>query len=236
MNLPLYISGFLLGFLGSFHCAGMCGPLVFMLPKNSESPGAIFAGRFIYNSGRVVTYIAIGLLFGLFGMALALKGFQRELSVLTGVLIVVTVLFTAGKKERVKAYSVSAAYTNPIRNTLKKLFSTKTYFSLFLIGILNGLLPCGFVYLAVAGATSTGSVGGGMLYMALFGLGTFPVMMTLSLAANFLGIKFRKIFTKISPLIAIALAVFLIYRGTDMKMEDCSTPHRVSQINCEVPK
>lgn len=236
MDIAIYLSALALGFLGSFHCAGMCGPLVFMLPKNSESPTSIIKGRFIYNSGRVVTYVAIGLLFGLFGLAVAMKGFQRELSVFAGATIAVTVLLTSGKKQRVKAHSITLAYTNPLRKQLKKLFAMKSYPALFFMGVLNGLLPCGFVYLAVAGAASTGSVTGSALYMALFGLGTFPIMMFISVAANYLGVRFKKIFSRVSPVIAIALAIFLIYRGTDMKTSDCHVEKNVFHMTCVVPK
>ena len=221
MNFALYLSALTLGFLGSFHCAGMCGPIALMLPKSTGSRGKVLFSRFIYNSGRVFTYVIIGLFFGLLGMAVAMRGFQKELSVLTGVIVAVTVVLSAGKKERTKAYVETSRYTGAIRKYLKKLFSIKSYFSLFLIGALNGLLPCGFVYLAIAGAASTGNIAGGMFYMSLFGLGTFPIMMMLTLAANYAGLRFRKVFTKVSPIIAIVLAFFLIYRGTDMKTNDC---------------
>ncbi len=237
MNVALCFSALTLGFLGSFHCAGMCGPLAIMLPKSSGSNSAILAGRFIYNAGRVLTYVTIGLFFGMLGLAAAMKGFQRELSVLTGVIIVVTVILSSGKKQRTKSFSSPNIYTTTIRSLLKKLFSRKSYVSLFLIGVLNGLLPCGFVYLAIAGAATTGSIAGGMIYMLLFGLGTFPIMMMLSVMANYAGLKFQKVFSRISPLVAIALALFLIYRGTDMKTDtacNMTTPSH-KPVYCRVP-
>ncbi|MEO8446369.1 MAG: sulfite exporter TauE/SafE family protein, partial [bacterium] len=113
----------------------------------------------------------------------------------------------------------------------------KNYFSLFLIGVLNGLLPCGFVYLAIAGATAAGSFTGGIFFMFLFGLGTFPMMMALSVLSNFLGIKFRKVFAKASPFISIALALLLIYRGTDMKTSACNEPaNAFKMVYCVTPK
>jgi sulfite exporter TauE/SafE len=236
MNFTLYFSALTLGFLGSFHCAGMCGPIALMLPKSSGSRAKVLTGRFIYNSGRAFTYIIIGLFFGMLGLAIAMRGFQRELSVLTGVIIAVTVILSAGRKERTAAYTEPSRYTLTIRHYLKKLFSIKSRFSLFLIGALNGLLPCGFVYLAVAGAASTGSMAGGMLYMSLFGLGTFPIMMMLTLAANYAGLRFRKVFTKLSPLIALALALFLIYRGTDMKTDDCCKDKNIVKTTLIIQK
>lgn len=221
MQLYFYISAFTLGFLGSFHCAGMCGPIALMLPKAEGSPLKIATGKFIYNTGRVATYIVIGILFGLLGLAIVVKGFQRELSVITGVIIILMLSLSSGTKLRNMEYSFDSWYNKTIRNHLKKLFAKKSYLSLFFIGVLNGLLPCGFVYLAIAGAASAGSVIGGATYMLLFGLGTFPMMMFITMAANYFGIRFRKIYSKISPFIAIALALFLIYRGTDMKTDDC---------------
>ncbi len=221
MNIALYISALTLGFLGSFHCAGMCGPIAVMLPKKSGTQSGIFFGRLLYNSGRVFTYVLIGILFGVIGLSIAMKGFQSELSVATGVIIIVTVILTSGQKGKMKIYNTTASYTLPLKLRLKKLFAKQSYISLFFIGALNGLLPCGFVYLAAAGSASTGSVSGAMLYMLLFGLGTFPMMMMISLAANYVGLRFKKIFSKVSPFIAIALALLLIQRGSDAKTKAC---------------
>lgn len=221
MNIALYISALTLGFLGSFHCAGMCGPIAVMLPKKSGTQSGIFFGRLLYNSGRVFTYVLIGILFGVIGLSIAMKGFQSELSVATGVIIIVTVILTSGQKGKMKIYNTTASYTLPLKLRLKKLFAKQSYISLFFIGALNGLLPCGFVYLAAAGSASTGSVSGAMLYMLLFGLGTFPMMMMISLAANYVGLRFKKIFSKVSPFIAIALALLLIQRGSMAKTEAC---------------
>ena len=112
MNFALYLSALTLGFLGSFHCAGMCGPIALMLPKSSGNKAQVLAGRFIYNSGRVFTYIVIGLFFGLLGMAIAMRGFQRELSVLTGVVIAVSVVLSEGRRsarKRMKSQAVTRA-------------------------------------------------------------------------------------------------------------------------------
>lgn len=238
MDASFCFSALTLGLLGSFHCAGMCGPIALMLPAEKTSAAKIATGKLLYNFGRVTTYIFVGLLLGSLGMAISLQGFQRELSVLTGVIILVVVILSSGKKEKLIEYKITNAYTNPLRNQLKKLFSKKSFLSLFLIGVINGLLPCGFVYLASAGAATSGSVNGAVMYMLLFGLGTFPVMMAITLAANYFGIKFRNIFSRVSPFIAVALALFLIYRGTDMKLLDNAHLHNSklpAAINCIVP-
>ncbi len=238
MNFAFYISAFMLGFLGSFHCAGMCGPLALMLPKATGTGLSVATGRLIYNAGRVVTYIILGVLFGILGLAIAMRGFQRELSLAAGALILVSLILSSFQNSRFRNFTSSNALTLFIRRILKKLYAEKSWVSLFFIGFINGLLPCGFVYLAIAGAASSGSVTGGMLYMALFGLGTFPVMMTISVAANFIGIRLRSMFSRISTVAAIILAVFLIYRGTFMKMDECCKEAGTAQhsaVYCPAP-
>ena len=79
--------------------------------------------------------------------------------------------------------------------------------------MINGLLPCGFVYLALAGSVAAGSVAGGAAYMALFGLGTIPAMLAVSMAGHLFGMRFSNLFRKATPFIAISVSLLLIYRG-----------------------
>ena len=85
--------------------------------------------------------------------------------------------------------------------------------SLFIIGILNGLLPCGFVYVGLAGSLTTGSVVEGSIFMALFGLGTFPAMMAMSLAPGFISLETRQRINAAIPFLAVTFGLYLIYRG-----------------------
>ncbi len=236
MDLAYYMSALAIGFLGSFHCAGMCGPIALMLPQSSGSTGKIIGGRLIYNTGRVLTYVLIGVLFGVLGLTVAIKGFQRELSIISGALILLTIILNSINKNWFRIFNSSNFISTAVRGRLKKLFASKTLLSLFFIGVLNGLLPCGFVYLAIAGAASAGSIGGGAIYMALFGLGTFPMMATISVAVNYFGMRFRKLFSKITVPVALALGVFLIYRGTIMDQKSCHDTENVNhKVSCVVP-
>jgi|GEM_PF-5106288 len=99
-------------------------------------------------------------------------------------------------------------------------------------------IPCGLVYLALAGALATGTYVGGMMYMGLFGLGTFPAMLAVSIAGHFIGTGFRKFMRKASPVIAIILALFLIQRGSDAKTKSCCQNHKhvVSSWQVKVKK
>ena len=86
-------SAFLVGFLGSFHCVGMCGPIALALPLEKKSNWSFFSGRLLYNGGRVLTYSVLGLLVGIIGHTIAMAGFQKVLSIATGILILIIAVF-----------------------------------------------------------------------------------------------------------------------------------------------
>jgi sulfite exporter TauE/SafE len=138
-------SALALGFLGSFHCLGMCGPIALALPLSNAGKAPFACGRLLYNAGRIITYALLGFILGMMGYAMALKGMQEELSIVTGVIIIAGVLFSLiTQKSSGVAYLISR-FTNPVKKGFKNLFGKNSMTALFLIGILNGLLPCGFV-------------------------------------------------------------------------------------------
>lgn len=201
-----------MGLLGSFHCVGMCGPLALSLPLSSDSYWAKFSGAFLYNAGRVITYAMFGLVFGAVGKSVALFGYQQWLSVILGVLIIVFIIlpkrvaFMHNNNYVVKALE-------KLREKLGALFFKKNYSSLFSIGLLNGLLPCGLVYMAAAGAVATGGVTRSVLFMGFFGLGTLPVMWSITFFGNYIGIEARKKIRKAYPYMMMLMACLLILRG-----------------------
>ncbi len=219
-----YLSAFLVGFLGSFHCAGMCGPIALALPSNHGSGISMIVGRLLYNVGRIVTYSILGLLVGLIGHRIAMSGFQKTLSIASGILIIgialVSLLYPKLSRS-IGSHSAFSNYTRRIKPTFKNLFGKKSRATLFLIGVMNGLLPCGFVYLALAAALSSGSFLSSAGYMMVFGLGTLPMMVGFSFAGNLFGIRFYKYVRKASPYVAIIVAVLLIYRGITLTSHAC---------------
>ena len=116
-------------------------------------------------------------------------------------------------------------YTSKIKGLFKVLFGLRSRKTLFLIGVVNGLLPCGFVYLALAGAATTGTMAEGMSYMLLFGLGTVPMMLTLTMAGNIFSLRTRMFIQKISPFIAVSVAILLIARGLTIDNHSCCQHH-----------
>lgn len=201
-----------MGSLGSLHCIGMCGPLALSLPVVSNGHFAKFKGAFLYNLGRVFTYAALGILLGSIGNTFAAMGFQQVLSITLGLLIIVVLCLPKGlwiKKTNKFTQNLFARW----RATLASLFERRNYRSLFFIGLVNGLLPCGLVYMAAAGAVATGSIVKGSLFMAAFGFGTFPLMWSLTFFGSLINIQSRAKIRKAYPYLMFLMACFLIIRG-----------------------
>jgi sulfite exporter TauE/SafE len=148
--MPLIIAAISLGFLGSFHCIGMCGPIALALPVHQYSPLKKYVGIFLYNLGRVTTYTFLGVIFGLLGQSFFLGGFQQVLSIVIGILLLSSVILTNSKSlNSAKSLSFLYSFINSVKNQLGNLFNKKGLHFLFFIGLLNGLLPCGLVYLGI---------------------------------------------------------------------------------------
>jgi sulfite exporter TauE/SafE len=217
MNLLPMLSGALaLGFLGSFHCIGMCGPIALALPVSGKGPAAHLRATFLYNSGRVLTYAALGALFGLLGKTLALAGGQRVLSISLGLLLVVIAVLPEHIAARTRVTRFFFGAVAKVKSKLSALFRKRTAASLFAIGLLNGLLPCGLVYAGLAGAAATGELWKGAVFMAVFGAGTAPVMLMVPLAGKFITVPLRNKLRKAVPVFIVAMGLLLVLRGLNL--------------------
>ncbi|MCX6283540.1 MAG: sulfite exporter TauE/SafE family protein [Bacteroidetes bacterium] len=211
----ILFQAFLLGLFGSLHCAGMCGPIALALPVKQSSWGTRMASSLLYNSGRILTYAFLGFLLGLLGMGLFLWGVQRWVSIALGSIMILWVLlpfFLSRIQMKTGLPGMTAAY----KKVFGGLFSRRTYFSVFIIGLLNGLLPCGLVYIALAGAVVSSGPGEGAMYMFLFGLGTVPVLLAVTVAGNIIGLKFRNMAKKFIPYFILLIGVLFILRGLNL--------------------
>lgn len=210
--IQLIVAAFIMGLLGSFHCVGMCGPLALSLPLSTNTAWSKCSGAFLYNAGRIITYSVFGLVFGLIGKSASFFGYQQWLSILLGVLIIFFVILP----KRISAFNNKnfiTVFFEKIRSGLGDLFSRKNYSSLFFIGILNGLLPCGLVYMAAAGAVATGDITNSILFMAFFGLGTLPIMWSLAFFGNYVSIGIRQKIRRAYPYMMMMMGCLLILRG-----------------------
>jgi sulfite exporter TauE/SafE len=202
----------MMGLLGSFHCIGMCGPLALSLPLTNNTAWAKISGSLLYNAGRIVTYSLFGLLFGIIGKSVAMFGFQQWLSVILGICIIIFIVMPK-RFSRMGSNNFVIRSLNSLRSSMSKLFLGKNYSSLFFIGLLNGLLPCGLVYMAAAGAVAVADIGQSILFMAFFGMGTLPMMWSVAFFGNYVSISLRQKIRKAYPYMMMLIACLLILRG-----------------------
>jgi len=209
-------TAFIVGLVGSAHCAGMCGPIALALPLKSENWFTRVGGGLVYNSGRIITYMALGAVFGLLGKGLHMAGFQLWASIVIGILMISMVVVPLIFKKLPSLNTLFEGYSARLLTGFRNMFRKGDTKSLFGIGLLNGILPCGLVYVAVAGAINTGDVLSAMFYMALFGAGTIPVMLAVSLAGSMISLKLRIFINKLSPYVIVLLGVLFILRGLSL--------------------
>ncbi len=213
----LYISiltGLSIGFLGSFHCIGMCGPIALALPVNRFSGMQKYAGILLYNLGRAVTYSLLGFAFGFVGSQFRLWGLQQVISIGAGVMILLFILSRFSFTSKIPGMNRLNLW---VQQGLGKLLTTvKNPTSLCPVGLLNGLLPCGLVYVAIAAALATMSSLNAMLLMFSFGIGTIPVMAGLMMFGHLISINIRQKINRSVPYFVGIMAVMLILRGMNL--------------------
>jgi sulfite exporter TauE/SafE len=201
------ISAFLIGLLGSVHCVGMCGPLMLAFTPNEGSKRYI--GFFTYHFGRLLVYMGIGVVFGLLSSSLVFFHFQQWAAIILG-LTIISIYAIPGLRNQLEGRYFHSSFYAFAKAKLIQGYTTK--FKWLFAGMLNGLLPCGMVYLAAAGALLTGSLMGAMSYMVLFGLGTLPALIGL-LTLTKSTPKISRVLTRAITPVAILSGVLLVFRG-----------------------
>ncbi|MDN5213891.1 sulfite exporter TauE/SafE family protein [Fulvivirgaceae bacterium BMA12] len=231
--MTLYWMALVIGVGGSVHCLGMCGPIALAIPVKNHGLNTVLINRLIYNLGRVTTYGAMGLVVGVVGLGIEIAGIQKYLSIILGASLIFYILFASG---RFSAFSGSTLF-NRILLKIKALFAKKLSLkgkrNNFLIGMLNGLLPCGLVYVALVNSLLVSSPWEGFLFMMVFGLGTIPALVILPLATRIFNIKSLTYFKKFVPFLVFGLGIFLIFRGLNFDDPFFTSPNGV--INSCLP-
>ncbi len=216
----------LLGLAGSLHCVGMCGPLMLAIPLPSSERRAILLQMLVYHTGRILTYSALGLLFGLLGKGIAMAGFQQVLSLVAGFFIVAMAFVAWRFEQLVTALPGFGAFTRSIQRQMGYLMRSHPGSATFSLGLLNGLLPCGMVYAALAGAISTSNSMEGGIFMAFFGLGTLPLLLTVTVIGRSFSHSMRTKMKVLQPILLTLAGILLIQRGLhiDLSLFESAVP------------
>ncbi|RPD47360.1 sulfite exporter TauE/SafE family protein [Paracnuella aquatica] len=217
MTIPETISAaFVMGAVGSLHCIGMCGPLALALPMGHRNATGRAVGGALYNLGRITTYALLGLVLGLAGQVFLSGKAQQVFSIVLGAGILIYVLTPVKWKGLAGLTNATNKPLLKLRGALASLFSARHYGAHYLIGVLNGLLPCGLVYLAITSSFLTGSAIKGSLFMAAFGLGTFPAMLAVVFFGNYMNQQMRLRLRKAVPLFLLVMGTLLVLRGLNL--------------------
>jgi len=211
------ISGLLLGLAGSVHCVGMCGPIAFALPVQLLPKHKKAFGILLYNVGRISTYTLLGLVVGTLGKFLLVGKFQQWFATVFGVSILLILSLSFIFKKSLHITPLNKLY-NKLQFFIARRIQQQGLVALFILGMANGLLPCGMVFLALTGALTTASYTNSMLYMSLYGLGTLPAMFALTYVGFVFNISIRNTVKKIAPIFLAAIAILLILRGLNLNI------------------
>ena len=224
--MDLLWTAFALGLVGSLHCAVMCGPLMLAVANVSRGGASFTSSRLVYHAGRISTYATIGLIFGAIGRTAALVGLQRWISLLAGIAILAGLLLSSRFALKLPVMKL----VTKLKTTFARMLRQRGFGAQFLMGAINGLLPCGLVYVAAAGAATTLSPSLGALHMAAFGVGTLPML----LGVSALGSKLRTITVhaqKLIPASVALLALLLVLRALGLGIPYLS-PNLATGMSC----
>jgi len=205
-----------MGFMGSLHCIGMCGGLVSAVSMSRKQ--VWWSGLLVYQIGRVSTYAMLGLLVGLSGAALSALGgdqLQRLLALFAGLLMIAFAMNLAGwLPDPLQRLGAWASRKTGLAQLAMRVSKDARPGGWFVLGLVNGLLPCGLVYAALSLALASGNAAHATLMMITFGLGTAPAMMLIPSALRGMTPTQRSISLRIAAILIILLGLLTIYRSS----------------------
>lgn len=203
-----------LGLLGGFgHCVGMCSPFVLFVSRRYSPPGggrlAALAAQGWYTAGRIATYAVLGGLAGAFGAVVqtagAFMGVQRAALIVAGAVLVLWAVAALSDLARIDA---GGTLFGRVTGRLKGRVPGHP----LAVGLFLGLLPCGFLYSAVVAAVGRGGVLEGAAALALFGIGTAPALLGVSVADELLA-RHRALLNRLSQVFLLAMGLRFLWRG-----------------------
>ncbi len=215
-----FITIITIAFLGSFgHCIGMCGGIVLAYSTIKIEPASSkfskSSAHLLYSFGRVSTYTMLGALFGTLGSVIQFSNTSRGVVlIIVGIAMILAGLSLMGKLKFLTIIEHSFSSSNLYKVTFKKILNSKSNASFFALGMLNGLLPCGFVYFFAITAAGTADPFLGALVMAIFGMSTIPAMFGVGFLASLASAtSFRNMMMSLSSIAVLLYGAFTIYHG-----------------------
>lgn len=209
----MVFSAFLLGLLSSWHCIGMCGPIALMVP-GAKGKNRIFS-ILLYHAGKITAYVVIGTLIGLVSVFITSFKVQAIITFSVGLLILIIAFLPSLLTYLERKGNTFFLPVIRIKNQLAKALNKNRLEYTFYIGFLNGFIPCGMVYMAALGAIAQPTLLEGMLFMALFGIGTMPFMSLLIFTKDFVQTHIRRFLVPARIIAFSAIGCFMIWKGVN---------------------
>ena len=212
MNTPAIIAAFAMGLTGSLHCAGMCGPIMWIIPFNVLKSYKKWAAVLLYHLGRISVYAVLGWTLYSF-KSLFNPHIQQYISIIAGVILLLVGLatFIPGMLTWLRF-----PWAKPAQSALGHMMSNPSLATLLVAGALNGILPCGLVYMALSLSMSAGTSLESISLMYAFGMGTIPMLVTLTILGNQANL-FKSLWVrKWVPLVLFTFGSLFIVRGMNL--------------------
>lgn len=231
----MWLSALGLGFAGSLHCAGMCGPIALAIPVGRGGLLHQTMAYSTYHFGRITGYGMLGFLFGTLGYGFSTAGFQQAISILAGIVMLIF-LWLPSLVSRLSGGSFIRRFQAKITGAMAARLKSRRFEALLGLGFFNAFLPCGLVYLALAGAIASYNPWEGTVFMMLFGIGTAPALLLIAFSGRKLNNAFRKRFKKFATISATCIALLFIIRGLGIGIPYLSPKigHTVAaELECE---
>ncbi len=232
------VTGLILGLTSNFHCIGMCGPIALAVPVNRKNNATILLGALQYNIGRILIYAVLGAIVGSIGISIQTIGVLQWFSIISGALLILY----AWKKYFTQLFNRQGSLLSiqPYLNKgLGKIVRSKSPLKLFMLGGLNGLLPCGMVFVALLNAILTGEIIGSALAMIAFGIGTLPSMIAVIFMANKITSSMRMKLNRAVPYMLTVVGLLIVLRGLNLGIPFISPSatviHTESSENSKTP-
>ena len=229
----IILPALILGFATGFHCVGMCGPIALSMGFSQRQALKFYLSNLTYQLGRISTYMLLGLVLGLLGEGISFAGFQQTLALLAGILIIITGIMQIFGHDLAHKVPAANKILLKVKIKLGQLLGQSSYRSRYSIGLLNGLLPCGMVYVALTAALGTGDYLESSLYMGFFGLGTLPFMFAVVLFGQLIQDGFRQKILKVMPYFLIVLGLIMVMRSMQLGIPYLSPSEETLQIEAE---
>jgi sulfite exporter TauE/SafE len=220
LDYTVYALALMTGFLGSGHCAGMCGALVagFFMKTEKKSVWPYLS----YHAARITMYTIVGITAALMGAALVSTGLigriQGFLQVGIGFFVIVLAMGIVGISPW--QFSMKFMPTKILNRIFMAAAKRGSALGASMGGLLNGLMPCPLTFAMAVNATSAPSPAEGGLMMLALGIGTLPTMLVVTFAFGKLGTKARGLMLKGAAIIMMAMGCLTMYNGVRFLASD----------------